>query len=112
MIVLCAEHGSVERDERNMDPLKWNMDMVTRNGSIKMEHSSDKQNMDLVVPFEMEHRSQILKYGLSVVRLLGPAVVRSCQRVPHGRSFLNWPTCSSRVQSLMFPIATFLAFGV
>ena len=51
-----------------------------------MELGSGEQNMDLVVPFETENGSQILKDGLFVIRLIGLAVV------PHGISFLNWLT--------------------
>ena len=48
MVVLCTEHGSIEK-----------------------EHGSGECNMDLVVPFEMEHGFQILKWdGLSVIRFL------------------------------------------
>ena len=71
-----------------------------------MEHGSGEWNMDLVVPFEMEHGSQIQKYGLPVVSLVGLAIV------PHGSSFLNWPMHLSGVQSPIFPIATLVAFGV
>ena len=63
--------------------------------------------MDLVVPFEMEHGSQILKKdNLPVIHLISLAIV------PYGSLFLNWPTCLSGVQSLIFPIMTMVAFGV
>ena len=52
------------------------------------------------------------KDSLSIVCLVGQAIVHSCQRVPCGNSFVNRPTCSSGVRSLVFPIATFVAFGV
>ena len=60
------------------------MDLLTRTGSIEMEHGSGKQNMDLVVPFEMEHGSQVLKkYGLFVIRLVDLVII------PCGSSFFN-----------------------
>ena len=62
--------------------------------------------MDLVVPFEMECGSQILKAGLYVVHLVGLAIV------PCGSSALNWPMHSSGVRSPIFPIATLVTFGV
>ena len=83
-----------------------------KHGSIETKHGSDEQNMDLVVPFEMEHGSQILKFGLFVIRLIGVAVVHSCQHFLCGSSFLNRPTCSSGVPSLVFPIVTLVAFGI
>ena len=81
-----------------------------------MEHGSGEWDMDLVVPFEMEHGSHFLKVCLSIVHLVGLvivhlvelAVVHSFQCVSLGSSFLNWPICLSGVQSIM----TFVAFGV
>ena len=62
--------------------------------------------MDLVVPFEMEHGSQILKKDLSIVHSIGLAIV------PCESSFLNWPMCLCGVRSQIFPIVTLVAFGV
>ena len=72
-----------------------------------MEHGSGEQNMDLVVPFEMEHGSQILKKDdLSIFPSVSLAVV------PCGSSFLIRPMCLSGVGSSIFPTATLVAFGV
>ena len=63
--------------------------------------------MDLVVPFEMEHGSQILKKDdLSIFPSVSLAVV------PCGSSFLIRPMCLSGVGSSIFPTATLVAFGV
>ena len=75
-------------------------------GSIEREHVSGKWNIDLVFPFEMEHGSQILKNNLSVIHWISLAII------PHGSLFLNLPTWLSGVWSLIFLIATLVAFGV
>ena len=95
--------------------IHWNRTWIwwPEHWSIEMEHGSGERNMDLVVPFEMEHGSQILKKdGLDVIHSVRPAVVHSFQRVPRRSLFLNRPMHSSGVQSLIFPIAIFVAFVV
>ena len=68
-------------------------------GSIERGHGSGEQNIDLVVPFEMEHGSQILKKGWCVCHLFGWA----------GRHpFL--PTCS--MWKFIFELAHVLIWGL
>ena len=57
-------------------------------GSIETEHESGEWNMDLVVPFQIEHGSQIIKDGLSSsvwsVRLLFHMEVHFCRSLCYG----------------------------
>ena len=75
-------------------------------GSIEMKHGSGEWSMDLVVPLEMEQGSQIQNNGMSIIHLVGLAII------PCGVSFLNWPMCSSGVWYPIFLIMTLVAFEV
>ena len=74
-------------------------------GSIETDHGFGERNIYLVVLYEMEDGSQVLKDGLFVICLVGLAIILC------GSSFLNYPCTCLGFDPRFFPSQPWLHLG-